>query len=57
MSDEPNPGSKEAIARGCTCPVIDNHHGKGIPSKDGPVFWYTVGCPIHHPTPPKAATS
>lgn len=26
---EPNPGSDEAIASGCTCPVIDNGHGRG----------------------------
>ena len=24
-----NPGSDEAIAAGCTCPVIDNGHGRG----------------------------
>jgi transposase len=42
-----NPGSEEAIALGCTCPVIDNHFGRGAPSKDGPSFWYTEGCPVH----------
>lgn len=25
----PAPGSKEVIAKGCTCPVWDNHHGRG----------------------------
>lgn len=42
----PNPGSDEAIAQGCKCPVIDNCHGKGymgIPD----VFVYTENCPIH----------
>lgn len=43
----PNPGSPEAVARGCTCPVIDNHHGRGVPASDGPWFWHTVGCPVH----------
>lgn len=46
----PNPGSKEAKEKGCTCPVLDNEYGKGayIDKKTGkPVFWYTEGCPIH----------
>lgn len=43
----PNPGSAEALARGCTCPVLDNTHGKGIPRPDGPKFWVTEGCPLH----------
>lgn len=25
----PNPGSDEAIAAGCRCPVLDNAHGRG----------------------------
>jgi hypothetical protein len=40
----PYPGSKEAIERGCTCPVKDNHYGKGVPY---PKFWVTEGCPLH----------
>ena len=44
----PNPGSDEAIAAGCTCPVLDNAHGKGYYGKAG-VFVYTVGCPVHDP--------
>jgi len=48
----PNPGSDEALACGCTCPVIDNGHGRGylggIKRADGSgVFVYTVGCPVH----------
>lgn len=42
--NKPNPGSKEAEEQGCTCPVIDNHYGKGLPDGN---FWYTMGCPIH----------
>lgn len=50
MSDAtPNPGSDEAIRLGCTCPIIDNHHGKGVPyGKDGsPLFWHSANCPMH----------
>lgn len=45
----PNPGSAAALALGCTCAVIDNHHGRGAPTRDGPVFWMTEGCPVHSP--------
>lgn len=51
----PNPGSRDAIAQGCTCPVIDNHYGRGFPypRKDGldpelhPSFWCNEECPLH----------
>jgi len=43
----PNPGSDEAVAAGCTCAVMDNRHGQGIPSKDGPLFWISGDCPLH----------
>jgi hypothetical protein len=43
----PNPGSKAAQDSGCTCPVIDNHYGEGVPSKEGPEFWITQNCPLH----------
>lgn len=46
MIDLP-PGSPEAIEAGCTCPVLDNHHGAGIPAEHGPLYWYTAGCPVH----------
>lgn len=47
-----NPGSEEAVKMGCTCPVIDNHHGQGIPvsGKNGEVqfvFWSNADCPLH----------
>ena len=45
--DEPNPGSEAAVRNGCTCPVMDNHFGKGVPSSDGVQFWHTEGCPLH----------
>ena len=43
------PGSKEALQKGCTCPVMDNGHGKGLYfDKNGvPVFWFNLDCPIH----------
>ncbi len=44
----PNPGSDEAIERGCICPVLDNRYGRGINfSGEYTVFVYTVGCPLH----------
>ncbi len=44
----PNPGSDEALDRGCKCPVLDNAHGRGYLG-DGEKFgWVTVeGCPLH----------
>jgi hypothetical protein len=50
ISAVPNPGSIEARYRGCTCPVIDNHHGEGVPSTKGRTFWITEGCPVHNRT-------
>ena len=47
----PNPGSQAAINRGCICPVIDNHHGEGVPMVDGVSFWMNDGCPVHAPGP------
>lgn len=41
-----NPGSKRAIKKGCTCPVMDNGGGKG--SGHGPnTFWINANCPLH----------
>ena len=44
-----NPGSPEAVESGCTCPVIDNHHGKGVPSGDmlHRNFWIAETCHLH----------
>ena len=46
-STNPTPGSDEAIAQGCTCPVLDNAHGQGL--GDG-LFWVNQDCPIHGDT-------
>lgn len=44
----PTPGSVEAIDAGCTCPIIDNHYGKGVPDGKGGVnFWFDADCPLH----------
>lgn len=45
----PNPGSDAAIKSGCTCPALDNHHGRGAwrdPSGK-PMFWTVMDCPLH----------
>ena len=47
MTDRPNPGSDEAIALGCTCPVLDNGRGKGFVLDGKRVFWKNAKCPLH----------
>lgn len=45
---EPNPGSAEARARGCTCAVIDNHYGRGRYGDGERYGWFMSGdCPLH----------
>lgn len=46
----PNPGSSEAINRGCTCPVLDNSHGRGWMGIPG-VFVWREDCPLHKTDP------
>lgn len=46
------PGNKEAIAAGCSCPVMDNAHGKGymggVKDDNGQtVFVISGDCPLH----------
>lgn len=46
------PGSDEAIAAGCVCPVLDNAHGKGYMggAKDEngeTVYILSWACPLH----------
>jgi hypothetical protein len=45
----PPPGSTEALADGCLCPVDDNAHGRGqtSPQGDAAHYWINVTCPIH----------
>jgi hypothetical protein len=52
MNGKPNPGSDEALAQGCRCPVMDNAHGRGAwGTWDKPegekVFVMSGACPLH----------
>jgi hypothetical protein len=49
QSKHPNPGSDEALDLGCSCPVLDNAHGRGIWTGNGlePAFWISADCPLH----------
>lgn len=52
MTERANPGSREAIDAGCTCPVLDNAHGRGwlggVKDSEGrTIYVYTAGCPVH----------
>lgn len=58
-TETPNPGSDEALERGCRCPVLDNAHGRGymggMKDDDGnTVFVIVGGCPLHWPDPDEA---
>lgn len=39
-----NPGGAKAKKKGCTCPSLDNAHGKG--RGDG-TFWVDAKCQLH----------
>ena len=54
MADEkpPAPGSDAAIALGCTCPVLDNGHGRGYMGQKG-IYIYNLACPVHKASWPK----
>ena len=41
----PNPGTREALASGCRCPVLDNSHGWGY-RREGE-FIFSEGCDLH----------
>ena len=44
------PGSDQAITAGCSCPVMDNCHGRGNGYLDpggNPLFWFDFACPMH----------
>ncbi len=43
----PNPGSEEAIAQGCICPVLDNYYGEGFMWGGKKCFWANDKCPLH----------
>lgn len=48
MNDVPNPGSDAALDAGCTCPILDNGHGRGYMGMQGR-FVIAGDCPIHDP--------
>ena len=52
MTDDtpPSPGSDAAIQQGCTCPVMDNAHGRGYMGVSG-VYVYSGDCPLHRIEP------
>lgn len=48
MSDRPSPGSRQAIEKGCRCPIMDNSRGAGRPGDDDEVlFVMNMDCPLH----------
>lgn len=49
VNNAPPPGSDEAIAAGCTCPVLDNGHGRGAQQDENGEwqFWTRGDCPLH----------
>jgi len=54
-SSTPEPGSFTAVSCGCTCPVMDNGHGRGIPwprdddldPGEHPAYYVNEQCPLH----------
>jgi hypothetical protein len=42
-----NPGSAEAVGRGCTCDLIKNDFGRGKAAPDGAAFYCSETCPVH----------
>lgn len=48
MNEIPKPGSPEAVKLLCSCPILDNGHGRGHLG-DGEQFgwWITEGCVLH----------
>ena len=46
MTTVPNPGSPEALAQGCLCPVDDNDNGRGWQGFSR-LFVMVADCPIH----------
>ena len=42
----PVPGTEEAIAAGCECPIMDNEHGRGYMGMPG-MYVYSSHCKIH----------
>jgi len=45
-----NPGSPEAVTKGCICPILDNSSGKGYMGMTN-VFSINLDCFLHGKTP------
>lgn len=50
--DVPPPGSFEAVAQGCECPVLDNGRGRGYmggakDAEGNTIFVINCDCPLH----------
>lgn len=45
----PNPGSKEAVKKGCCCPIMDNRRGTGmyIDGNGMQIFVISEECKLH----------
>lgn len=44
----PRPGSPQAVRDGCTCPILDNEHGKGRWGDGETYGWFIMAnCPMH----------
>lgn len=54
--DPLNPGSPEAVAQGCKCPVLDNCHGKGYLVPGSGMFVMSSACPLHRHNDPEVPT-
>lgn len=50
-----NPGSPEAVEKGCLCPQDDNRGGLGYSCNDmgRSTFWINIRCPLHGRLAPK----
>jgi len=46
-TEEPKPGSSQAIELGCRCRRMDNHDGDGVEISGEILFWINGDCPIH----------
>ena len=44
----PNPGTRDAVINGCSCPVIENCYGKGRYADGSKYGWFVYpDCPLH----------
>jgi hypothetical protein len=43
---QPSPGSDEAVAKGCKCPILDNAHGTGYMQMAN-IYIINEECPLH----------